>query len=100
MTNIIHTDNTTELFAVKYYVATETDYLDNLRYAASSVLRLDLSANAILILGNSYILSTIALLPETITIIYHCDIDACILDYAQKLIEIANNSSSYFEFKH
>lgn len=99
MTKTIYTDSTTELFSVKYYVATETGYLENLRYAVSSVPRLDLSANAILILGNSYILSTIALLPETITTIYHCDIDACILDYAQELIEIANNSSSYVEFK-
>lgn len=71
MTKTIYTDSTTKLFTVKYYVATETGYLEHLQYAVSSMPRLDLSANAMLILGNSYILSTIALLPETITAMYH-----------------------------
>ncbi len=100
ITKSIYTDHTTTVFDVKYYVATETDYLHHLTHATASLPHVAPSANAILILGNSYILSTIASLPETISTLYHCDIDECILDYAQELIAIANNSSSYSEFQH
>ena len=99
MLKTIYTDSNTKVFTVKYYVATEKGYLDNLYHASSMLPASCPTANSALLLGNSYILATIALLPDTITTLYHCDSDEGILEYSQELIQRANNSENYSEFK-